>query len=260
MTDSMAGHFLSRGDDRGRRRRRRPHRRQRRHREQDRHLFASPCSPRRTASPSTSRRRRRRSTSTARTERQIPIEERASAEVLSIAGHAIAPDGCHGARHVAFDVTPARYVTAIVTDEGICRPPYDREPRGAAGAPGNGHQRPRGSQPARRDRPRHRDLLRRDVGRRPATATDAILSNVIASQVAGARALRRRRPGGRGAGAPREPAGRSSRRRCRRAGVALEDVGLVAATAGPGLIGALLVGLSAAKALAFARGTSPRGR
>jgi N6-L-threonylcarbamoyladenine synthase len=39
-----------------------------------------------------------------------------------------------------------------------------------------------------------------------------------------------------------------------RAGVALEDVGLVAATAGPGLIGALLVGLSAGKALAFARG------
>jgi N6-L-threonylcarbamoyladenine synthase len=38
------------------------------------------------------------------------------------------------------------------------------------------------------------------------------------------------------------------------AGVGLEEVGLVAATAGPGLIGALLVGLSAAKALAFARG------
>jgi len=36
--------------------------------------------------------------------------------------------------------------------------------------------------------------------------------------------------------------------------VALEDVDLVAATAGPGLIGALLVGLSAGKALAFARG------
>lgn len=34
----------------------------------------------------------------------------------------------------------------------------------------------------------------------------------------------------------------------------LEEIGLVAATAGPGLIGALLVGLSAAKALAFARG------
>ena len=39
-----------------------------------------------------------------------------------------------------------------------------------------------------------------------------------------------------------------------RAGVRLEDIGLVAATAGPGLIGALLVGLSAAKAIAFARG------
>ena len=38
------------------------------------------------------------------------------------------------------------------------------------------------------------------------------------------------------------------------AGVRLEDIELVAATAGPGLIGALLVGLSAGKALAFARG------
>ena len=39
-----------------------------------------------------------------------------------------------------------------------------------------------------------------------------------------------------------------------KAGTRLEDVELVAATAGPGLIGALLVGLSAGKALAFARG------
>ena len=38
------------------------------------------------------------------------------------------------------------------------------------------------------------------------------------------------------------------------AGVSLSEIELVAATAGPGLIGALLVGLSAAKALAFARG------
>ena len=53
----------------------------------------------------------------------IPIEERSSAEVLLIGGHRIAPEGIF-ARHVAFDVTPARYITAIVTDEGICRPPY----------------------------------------------------------------------------------------------------------------------------------------
>jgi methylthioribose-1-phosphate isomerase len=53
----------------------------------------------------------------------IPIEERSAAEVLTFAGHSIAPAGV-GARHVAFDVTPSRYVTAIVTDQGICRPPY----------------------------------------------------------------------------------------------------------------------------------------
>lgn len=53
----------------------------------------------------------------------IPIEERSPGEVLSFAGHSIAPAGVT-ARHVAFDVTPARYVTAIVTDRGICRPPY----------------------------------------------------------------------------------------------------------------------------------------
>jgi N6-L-threonylcarbamoyladenine synthase len=38
------------------------------------------------------------------------------------------------------------------------------------------------------------------------------------------------------------------------AGIGIPDIGLVTATAGPGLIGALLVGLSAGKALAFARG------
>lgn len=53
----------------------------------------------------------------------IPIEERPAGEVLSFAGHAIAPAGV-GARHPAFDVTPARYISAIVTDEGICRAPY----------------------------------------------------------------------------------------------------------------------------------------
>jgi methylthioribose-1-phosphate isomerase len=53
----------------------------------------------------------------------IPIEERSSGEVLSFAGQSIAPVGVT-ARYVAFDVTPARYITAIVTDQGICKPPY----------------------------------------------------------------------------------------------------------------------------------------
>src|SRR5262249_14375896 len=52
----------------------------------------------------------------------IPIEERSSGEVLSLAGQLIAPAGVT-ARYVAFDVTPARYITAIVTDQGICRTP-----------------------------------------------------------------------------------------------------------------------------------------
>ncbi len=60
----------------------------------------------------------------------IPIEERSSAEVLSFAGHAIAPPGV-SARYAAFDVTPARYVTAIVTDRGVCRPPYGESLRRA---------------------------------------------------------------------------------------------------------------------------------
>ncbi|HEY1251318.1 MAG TPA: S-methyl-5-thioribose-1-phosphate isomerase, partial [Thermoanaerobaculia bacterium] len=61
----------------------------------------------------------------------IPIEERPGSEVLSFAGQAIGPAGVT-ARYAAFDVTPARYVTAIVTDRGICRPPYGESLREAA--------------------------------------------------------------------------------------------------------------------------------
>ncbi len=60
----------------------------------------------------------------------IPIEERSPSEVLSFAGRAVAPAGV-SARHVAFDVTPARYITAIVTDRGVCRPPYPQSLRDA---------------------------------------------------------------------------------------------------------------------------------
>ena len=60
----------------------------------------------------------------------IPIEERSAGEVLSFAGHPVAPPGV-GARHPAFDVTPARYISAIVTEEGICRPPYGESLAGA---------------------------------------------------------------------------------------------------------------------------------
>jgi methylthioribose-1-phosphate isomerase len=54
---------------------------------------------------------------------QIPIEERSSAEVTHVAGVAIAPAGVD-ARHPAFDVTPNRYITAIITERGVARPPF----------------------------------------------------------------------------------------------------------------------------------------
>ncbi|MEE2675259.1 MAG: S-methyl-5-thioribose-1-phosphate isomerase, partial [Myxococcota bacterium] len=53
----------------------------------------------------------------------IPIEERSPDEVLRWAGTLLAPEGA-SARHPAFDVTPARLVTAIVTERGIARSPY----------------------------------------------------------------------------------------------------------------------------------------
>jgi methylthioribose-1-phosphate isomerase len=53
----------------------------------------------------------------------IPIEERASEEVTMLAGQRIAPEGVP-ALHPAFDVTPARLVTAIVTEKGVVRAPY----------------------------------------------------------------------------------------------------------------------------------------
>jgi methylthioribose-1-phosphate isomerase len=55
----------------------------------------------------------------------IPIEERDESEVLGLTYHGdmVAPAGAH-ARNPAFDVTPNRLVSAIVTEVGIVYPPY----------------------------------------------------------------------------------------------------------------------------------------
>lgn len=53
----------------------------------------------------------------------IPIEERDSREVTHIGGVNIAPEGVP-VYNPAFDVTPAKYLTAIVTEEGVCYPPF----------------------------------------------------------------------------------------------------------------------------------------
>lgn len=60
----------------------------------------------------------------------IPIEERSAAEVVQIGGMRIAPDGI-SVRHPAFDVTPADLITAIITDRGVLRMPYEESIRNA---------------------------------------------------------------------------------------------------------------------------------
>lgn len=53
----------------------------------------------------------------------IPIEERSPAEVTHHGGKQLTPHGV-GICNPAFDVTPARYVTAIITERGVLRAPY----------------------------------------------------------------------------------------------------------------------------------------
>ncbi len=54
---------------------------------------------------------------------QIPIEQRSPSEVTQFAGKQITPAGIE-VENPAFDVTPARYVTAIITERGVARPPF----------------------------------------------------------------------------------------------------------------------------------------
>jgi methylthioribose-1-phosphate isomerase len=58
----------------------------------------------------------------------IPIEERSPKEVTEIRGKAIAPKNTK-ARHPAFDVTPADFITAIITEKGAVKPPFDESLR-----------------------------------------------------------------------------------------------------------------------------------
>ncbi|MBL8131107.1 MAG: S-methyl-5-thioribose-1-phosphate isomerase [Anaerolineae bacterium] len=54
----------------------------------------------------------------------IPIEERDKAEVLAPYGLALVPPTFR-ARNPAFDVTPSRYLSGIITEKGIIRPPFE---------------------------------------------------------------------------------------------------------------------------------------
>ena len=53
----------------------------------------------------------------------IPIEERDAREVTHVGSTQLAPDGAH-IRNPSFDVTPSKFITAIITERGIVRPPF----------------------------------------------------------------------------------------------------------------------------------------
>jgi methylthioribose-1-phosphate isomerase len=55
---------------------------------------------------------------------RIPIEERNAREVTHVGASRLTPSGAQ-IRNPAFDVTPAKFVTAIITERGIARAPYE---------------------------------------------------------------------------------------------------------------------------------------
>lgn len=59
---------------------------------------------------------------------QIPIEQRNPREVTHMAGKQLTPDNVH-IENPAFDVTPSRYVTGIITDRGVAKAPYNESLR-----------------------------------------------------------------------------------------------------------------------------------
>jgi methylthioribose-1-phosphate isomerase len=72
----------------------------------------------------------------------IPIESRSADEVTHFRGQQVAPEGVTVA-NPAFDVTPHRYVSAIITDAGVAREPYDTSLKALATtdkAQGTGHR------------------------------------------------------------------------------------------------------------------------
>ena len=65
----------------------------------------------------------------------IPIEERDQREVSHLGSSQLTPVGAN-IRNPAFDVTPHRYITGIITERGILRPPYSASLKQAFAAVG----------------------------------------------------------------------------------------------------------------------------
>jgi methylthioribose-1-phosphate isomerase len=62
----------------------------------------------------------------------IPIEERTAREVTHLGSTQLAPDGAQ-VRNPSFDVTPAKYITAIITEKGVYRAPFEESLKSAIG-------------------------------------------------------------------------------------------------------------------------------
>jgi methylthioribose-1-phosphate isomerase len=67
---------------------------------------------------------------------RIPIEERHAREVTHVGAAKLAPDGA-AVWNPAFDVTPHQLIAGIITERGICRPPYTESLRRALAAAGD---------------------------------------------------------------------------------------------------------------------------
>jgi methylthioribose-1-phosphate isomerase len=62
---------------------------------------------------------------TIKTGAEIPIEERDASEVTTLWGRRLAPEGLL-VRNPAFDITPNRFVGAIITEQGVIKPPFEK--------------------------------------------------------------------------------------------------------------------------------------
>lgn len=65
---------------------------------------------------------------------EIPIEERPHEEVTTIGTKRFVPDGVP-VRNIAFDITPAKFISAIITERGVARPPYEASLSQLLGSP-----------------------------------------------------------------------------------------------------------------------------
>jgi methylthioribose-1-phosphate isomerase len=83
----------------------------------------------------------------------IPIEDRPATEVTEVRGVRIAPEGTD-VRNPAFDVTPAELISAIVTEEGALRAPFEPALRDAMARREERRRRDRQPGPAGRVRKR----------------------------------------------------------------------------------------------------------